>query len=76
MASSRSTPARTVADLGCSTGFLLEDLRDAHPDAVLIGVDMIAAGLRKAHDAVPEAQAAAGRRVRSSRSMTRASTPS
>ncbi len=49
-------PACTVADLGCSTGFLLEDLRDAHPDAVLIGVDMIAAGLRKAHDAVPDAR--------------------
>jgi SAM-dependent methyltransferase len=45
-----------VADLGCSTGFLLQDLRDAHPDAVLIGVDMIAAGLRKAHDAVPDAR--------------------
>jgi SAM-dependent methyltransferase len=46
----------TVADLGCSTGFLLEDLRAAHPDAVLIGVDMIAAGLRKAHAGVPEAR--------------------
>jgi ubiquinone/menaquinone biosynthesis C-methylase UbiE len=46
----------TVADLGCSTGFLLEDLHGAHPDAVLIGVDMIAAGLRKAHAAVPMAR--------------------
>lgn len=46
----------TIADLGCSTGFLLEDLRASHPQAVLIGVDMIAAGLRKAHAAVPEAR--------------------
>jgi SAM-dependent methyltransferase len=49
-------PEATVADLGCSTGFLLEDLHVAHPDAVLIGVDMIAAGLRKAHAAVPQAK--------------------
>ena len=45
-----------IADLGCSTGFLLEDLRDTHPEAALVGVDMIAAGLRKAHAAVPEAR--------------------
>jgi SAM-dependent methyltransferase len=49
-------PGATVADLGCSTGFLLEDLHSAHPDAILIGVDMIAAGLRKAHAAVPTAR--------------------
>ena len=49
-------PGPTIADLGCSTGFLLEDLRDTHPDAALVGVDMIAAGLRKAHAAVPEAR--------------------
>jgi SAM-dependent methyltransferase len=50
-------PSRaTIADLGCSTGFLLEDLHETHPDAALIGVDMIAAGLRKAHAAVPEAK--------------------
>ena len=46
----------TAADLGCSTGFLLEDLHEAHPDTILIGVDMVAAGLRKAHAAVPEAR--------------------
>ncbi len=56
MASVRSPPGATIADLGCSTGFLLEDLHAAHPDAALIGVDMIAAGLRKAHGAVPEAR--------------------
>lgn len=49
-------PGATVADLGCSTGFLLEDLHASQPDAVLIGVDMVAAGLRKAHAAVPRAR--------------------
>jgi SAM-dependent methyltransferase len=48
--------APCVADVGCSTGFLLEDLRDARPDAELIGVDLLAAGLRKAHELVPEAR--------------------
>jgi ubiquinone/menaquinone biosynthesis C-methylase UbiE len=45
----------TVLDLGCSSGYLLEDLRSAVPDAALIGVDLVAAGLRKAHENVPEA---------------------
>jgi SAM-dependent methyltransferase len=49
-------PRPAIADLGCSTGFLLEDLHQTHPDASLIGVDMIAAGLRTAHAAVPEAR--------------------
>jgi SAM-dependent methyltransferase len=49
-------PGATVADLGCSTGFLLEDLRAAYPDLILIGVDMVASGLRRAHDAVPDAR--------------------
>lgn len=49
-------PGATVADLGCSTGFLLEDLHRAHPDAKLIGVDMVAAGLRTAAAALPEAR--------------------
>lgn len=43
-----------VVDLGCSTGYLLEDLRAKHPDALLIGIDLVAAGLRKAHRNVPE----------------------
>jgi SAM-dependent methyltransferase len=46
----------TVADIGCSTGYLLEDLRDAVPGVSLIGVDLVAAGLRKAHANVPEAR--------------------
>jgi SAM-dependent methyltransferase len=49
-------PDGTIADVGCSTGFLLEDLHAAHRDATLIGVDLIAAGLRKAHLAVPAAR--------------------
>lgn len=50
-------PARSVIlDLGCSTGYLLEDLRGAHPDSLLTGVDLVAGGLRKAHANVPQAQ--------------------
>jgi SAM-dependent methyltransferase len=45
-----------LADIGCSTGYLLEDLRAAHPGATLIGVDLIASGLRKAHALVPQAR--------------------
>lgn len=48
--------AATIADLGCSTGYLLEDLRSLHPDASLIGVDLVASGLRKAHQLVPSAR--------------------
>ena len=46
----------TIADVGCSTGYLLEDLRARWPTAELIGVDLIASGLRKAHAAVPSAR--------------------
>jgi SAM-dependent methyltransferase len=46
----------TIADIGCSSGYMLEDLRAAHPDATLIGVDLIASGLRKAHMLVPQAR--------------------
>jgi SAM-dependent methyltransferase len=50
-------PERAViADVGCSSGYLLEDLRAAHPGATLIGVDLIASGLRKAHALVPQAR--------------------
>jgi SAM-dependent methyltransferase len=45
----------TVLDVGCSTGYLLEDLRSAIPEVRLIGVDLVAGGLRKAHQNVPEA---------------------
>jgi SAM-dependent methyltransferase len=46
----------TIADLGCSTGYLLEDLRTAYPQAQLFGLDLVAPGLRKAHELVPEAR--------------------
>lgn len=48
-----STP--TVIDVGCSTGHLLSDLKARLPTATLIGVDLLAAGLRKAHRQVPDA---------------------
>lgn len=46
----------TVIDIGCSTGYLLEDLHHCAPGAKLIGVDLVAAGLRKAHENVPDAE--------------------
>ncbi len=45
-----------IADLGCSTGYLLEDLHEAFPHAELIGVDLVSSGLRTAHAGVPEAR--------------------
>jgi SAM-dependent methyltransferase len=48
--------AATIADIGSSTGYLLEDLAVAFPDATLIGVDLVSAGLRKAHRALPGAR--------------------
>jgi SAM-dependent methyltransferase len=50
------TPQGVVVDAGCSSGYLLEDLRAERPDLQLIGVDLVAAGLRRAHDLVPEAR--------------------
>jgi SAM-dependent methyltransferase len=46
----------TIADVGCSTGYLLEDVGAACSGATIIGVDLIAAGLEKAHRLVPDAQ--------------------
>jgi SAM-dependent methyltransferase len=48
--------AQVLADVGCSSGYLLEDLRAGYPDATLIGVDLIASGLRRAHTLVPQAR--------------------
>jgi SAM-dependent methyltransferase len=45
-----------ILDAGCSSGYLLDDLRHAHPGARLLGVDLVAAGLRRAHALVPEAE--------------------
>ncbi len=44
-----------IADLGCSTGYLLEDLAVAYPGRQLIGVDLVAPGLAKAHGLIPDA---------------------
>jgi SAM-dependent methyltransferase len=44
-----------IIDLGCSTGYLLEDLRDTYPGRRLIGVDLVAPGLAKAHELLPDA---------------------
>jgi SAM-dependent methyltransferase len=49
-------PGGAILDVGCSTGYLLEDLARLHPDARLLGLDLVAAGLRRAHENVPQAQ--------------------
>lgn len=48
-------PDGVVLDAGCSSGHLLEDLRRAFPGARLLGLDLVASGLRRAHAAVPDA---------------------
>jgi len=45
----------TVVDVGCSAGYLLEDLRAFLPSASLIGIDLIFSGLRRARRNVPDA---------------------
>jgi SAM-dependent methyltransferase len=45
----------SIVDLGCSSGYLLEDLRQRYPDAFLVGIDLVEEGLRKAHKLVPDA---------------------
>jgi SAM-dependent methyltransferase len=46
----------TIVDLGCSTGYLLEEIRASHPQATLVGIDIVASGLKKAHALVPDAR--------------------
>jgi SAM-dependent methyltransferase len=48
----------TLVEIGCSTGYLLEDLRTAYPSAQLVGLDAIRSGLLKARRAVPDAELA------------------
>lgn len=48
----------TVLDAGCSSGYLLEDLRAERPAATLVGIDLVAAGLRRANTLVPDAHLA------------------
>jgi SAM-dependent methyltransferase len=49
------SPQSTVIDVGCSAGHLLKDLHRSASHATLIGVDLMASGLRNAHTAVPKA---------------------
>lgn len=48
------SPTATIAEVGCSTGYMLEDLRATYPAARLLGFDLIASGLHKAHSALPD----------------------
>lgn len=48
--------APVIVDLGCSSGYLLEELAGAHPEALLIGIDLMASGLRAAHRNAPTAR--------------------
>jgi SAM-dependent methyltransferase len=45
----------TAIDIGCAAGYMLEDLRASAPQATLIGVDLLANGLRRAHACTPDA---------------------
>jgi ubiquinone/menaquinone biosynthesis C-methylase UbiE len=44
-----------VADLGCSSGHMLEELAARFPQAQLVGVDVVAPALARAHARVPSA---------------------
>ena len=48
------TATATIVEVGCSTGYLLQDLRTAYPSARLVGFDLIASGLHKAHATLPD----------------------
>ncbi|HYM55929.1 MAG TPA: class I SAM-dependent methyltransferase [Solirubrobacteraceae bacterium] len=45
----------TALDIGCASGYLLQDLHRSAPHVTLIGLDLLDSGLRKAHAAIPEA---------------------
>ena len=51
----KAQPGSMIVDLGCSSGHLLEDLAAGHPGALLVGVDLVESGLRRAHTSVPDA---------------------
>ena len=44
-----------VLDVGCSSGYLVEDLRCDRPHAMVIGIDMVPAGPRRARATMPDA---------------------
>jgi len=54
------TGPATIVDLGCSTGYLLDDLSRRWPRARLVGIDLVMSGLTKAARLVPSAIAVQG----------------
>jgi SAM-dependent methyltransferase len=44
----------TIVEVGCSTGYMLDDLRTRYPSARLVGFDLIFSGLRKATVTLPD----------------------
>jgi SAM-dependent methyltransferase len=46
--------AATIIEIGCSTGYMLDDLRKTYPTMRVIGFDLIFSGLRKARMALPD----------------------
>jgi SAM-dependent methyltransferase len=53
---SAGTVADVISDVGCSSGYLLEELRVAFPMAELLGIDLVRDGLINAHGLVPDAR--------------------
>ena len=50
----RGRPGPRLLDVGCSSGFLLDDLREALPEAGLIGADFLRGPLEKLAGRLPE----------------------
>jgi SAM-dependent methyltransferase len=46
----------SVIDIGCASGYLLQDLHRDASHLTLIGLDLLDSGLRKAHTAIPHAR--------------------
>ena len=53
-------PTAIIADLGCSTGYLLADLQERWPQSLTVGVDLVSGGLRKAHAESPQSELVLG----------------
>jgi SAM-dependent methyltransferase len=49
------SPSATVVEIGCSSGYMLEDLRTNYPLARLAGFDIVGKALRTARELAPEA---------------------
>jgi SAM-dependent methyltransferase len=45
----------SAIDIGCASGYLLQDLHRSAPHVTLIGLDLLDSGLRKAHALIPQA---------------------